>query len=79
MDKSGRMDAMGLGWVIMAAGGDRPLILQRAGGLQGIFSYVAFSPARNVAVMVATNAFDFNAALAMGNAANELLAELRPR
>jgi D-alanyl-D-alanine-carboxypeptidase/D-alanyl-D-alanine-endopeptidase len=79
MDESGRMDAMGLGWVIMAPEGDRPLILQKAGGLQGIFSYVAFSPARNVAVMVAINAFDFNAALAMGNAANELLAELAPR
>jgi D-alanyl-D-alanine-carboxypeptidase/D-alanyl-D-alanine-endopeptidase len=79
MDESGRMDAMGLGWVIMAPEGDRPLILQKAGGLQGIFSYVAFSPARNVAVMVAINAFDFNAALAMGNAANEVLAELAPR
>ncbi len=79
MDESGRMDAMGLGWVIMAPEGDRPLILQKAGGLQGIFCYVAFSPARNVAVMVAINAFDFNAALAMGNAANELLAELAPR
>jgi D-alanyl-D-alanine-carboxypeptidase/D-alanyl-D-alanine-endopeptidase len=79
MDESGRMDAMGLGWVIMAPEGDRPLILQKAGGLQGIFSYVAFSPARNVAVMVAINTFDFNAALAMGNAANDLLAELAPR
>ena len=79
MDESGHMDAMGLAWVIMAPGGDRPLILQKAGGLQGIFSYVAFAPARNIGVMVAINAFDFNAALAMGKAANDLLAELAPR
>src|SRR5208282_6923970 len=45
MDESGHMDAMGLGWVIMAPKRDRPLILQKAGGLQGVFSYVAFAPA----------------------------------
>jgi D-alanyl-D-alanine-carboxypeptidase/D-alanyl-D-alanine-endopeptidase len=79
MDESGHMDAMGLAWIIMAPEGDRPLILQKAGGLQGIFSYVAFAPARNIGVMVAINAFDFNAGLAMGKAANDLLAELAPR
>jgi D-alanyl-D-alanine-carboxypeptidase/D-alanyl-D-alanine-endopeptidase len=79
MDESGHMDAMGLAWVIMAAEGDRPLILQKAGGLQGIFSYVAFAPSRNIGVMVAVNAFDFNAGLAIGKAANDLLAELAPR
>ena len=79
MDKSGPMTAMGLGWVIMAPEGDRPLIMQKAGGLQGIFCYVAFAPSRNTGVMVAIKAFDFNAALAMGKAANDLLAELAPR
>ncbi len=79
MDESGHMDAMGLAWVIMAPEGDRPLILQKAGGLQGIFSYVAFAPARNIGVMVAINAFDFNAGMAMAKAANELIAELAPR
>ena len=49
MDESGHMDAMGLGWVIMAPKRDRPLILQKAGGLQGVFSYVAFAPARGSA------------------------------
>ena len=73
------MDAMGLGWVIMAPEGDRPLILQKAGGLQGIFSYVAFAPARNIGVMVAINTFDFNAGMAMAKAANDLIAELAPR
>jgi D-alanyl-D-alanine-carboxypeptidase/D-alanyl-D-alanine-endopeptidase len=79
MDESGHMDAMALGWVIMAPEGDRPLILQKAGGLQGIFSYVAFAPARNIGVMVAINAFEINAGLAMAKAANDLIAELAPR
>ena len=52
--------------------GDRPLILQKAGGLQGIFSYVAFAPMRNIGVMAAINAFDFNAGLAIAKAANDL-------
>ena len=63
----------------MAPEGDRPLTLQKAGGLQGIFSYVAFTPSRNIGVMVAVNAFDFNAGLAIGRVANDLLAELAPR
>jgi serine-type D-Ala-D-Ala carboxypeptidase/endopeptidase len=79
MDESGHMDAMGLGWVIMAPKGDRPLILQKAGGLQGTFSYVAFAPARNIAVIVAINAFEISAGLAMAKAANDLIAELAPR
>jgi serine-type D-Ala-D-Ala carboxypeptidase/endopeptidase len=41
---------MGLAWVIMAPEGDRPLILQKAGGLEGIFSYAAFAPSRNIDV-----------------------------
>ena len=79
MDELGHMDAMALGWVIMAPEGDRPLILQKAGGLQGAFSYVAFAPARNIGVMVAINAFEINAGLAMAKASNDLIAELAPR
>ncbi len=79
MDESGHMDAMGLGWVIMAPEGDRPLILQKAGGLQGVFSYVAFAPARGIGVCAAVNAFDVAAGLAMAKTANELVMELAPR
>ena len=79
MDEFGHMDAMGLGWVIMQAEGDRPLLLQKAGGLQGIFSYVAFAPTRNIGIMVAINSFDFSAAMAMAKTANDLIAELAPR
>jgi D-alanyl-D-alanine-carboxypeptidase/D-alanyl-D-alanine-endopeptidase len=79
MDESGHMDAMGLAWVIMAPEGDRPLILQKAGGLQGVFSYVAFAPARGIGICVAINAFDLAAGLAMAKTANDLIAELAPR
>lgn len=79
MDESGHMDAMGLGWVIMAPKRDRPLILQKAGGLQGVFSYVAFAPARGIGVYAAINAFDVAAGMAMARAANDLIVELAPR
>jgi len=70
---------MGLGWVIMMPKDDRPLILQKAGGLQGIFSYIAFAPARDMGVFVAINTFDFGAAAAMTKVANDLIATLAPR
>ena len=79
MDESGHMDAMGLAWVIMAPEGDRPLILQKAGGLQGVFSYVAFAPARGIGVCAAINAFDLDAGLAIAKTANDLVAQLAPR
>jgi D-alanyl-D-alanine-carboxypeptidase/D-alanyl-D-alanine-endopeptidase len=79
LDESGHMDAIGLGWIVMAPRGDRPLILQKAGGLQGIFSYTAFAPARGIGVFIAINKFDFNAAMVMTETANRLIAELAPR
>ena len=47
VDGEGRMDATGLGRAIHAAGGRRPRILQKVGGLQGAVSYV--SPSRRPA------------------------------
>jgi len=38
-DESGRMDGLSLAWIVMMPEGNRPLILQKAGGLQGIFCY----------------------------------------
>lgn len=78
-DESGQMDAMGLGWVAMMPGGNRPFILQKAGALQGTISYVAFAPMRDVAVFIAINKFDFSAASAMSELANNLIATLSPR
>jgi D-alanyl-D-alanine-carboxypeptidase/D-alanyl-D-alanine-endopeptidase len=79
LDESGRMDAMSLGWIVMAPRGDLPLILQKAGGLQGIFTYTAFAPTRGVGVFVAINKFDFGAATAMAGVVNHLIGELAPR
>lgn len=79
MDESGHMDAMSLAWVVMMPEGDRPLILQKAGGLQGTFSYIAFAPTRGVAAFVAINEFDFTAAMNMAEVLNEMIASLAPR
>ena len=79
MDESGHMDAMSLGWVVMMPEGNRPLILQKAGGLQGTFSYIAFAPTRGVAAFVAINTFDFSAAMGMAEAVNQMIATLAPR
>ena len=79
LDESGRMDAVSLGWIVMAPHGDLPLILQKAGGLQGIFSYTAFAPGRGVGAFIAINKFDFGAAKAMTDALNNLIGELAPR
>jgi D-alanyl-D-alanine-carboxypeptidase/D-alanyl-D-alanine-endopeptidase len=79
LDDSGRMDAIGLGWIVMQPEGNRPLILQKAGGLQGMFPYTAFSPARSIGVFVAINRFNVSTAMAMAKAANDLIGELAPR
>lgn len=78
-DESGHMDAIGLGWIVMEPHGDTPLILQKAGGLQGIFCYAAFAPTRGVGAFVAINKFDFGAAEAMAGVVNHMIAELAPR
>ncbi|HET7716141.1 MAG TPA: D-alanyl-D-alanine-carboxypeptidase/endopeptidase AmpH [Bauldia sp.] len=78
-DESGHMDAVGLGWIIMEAEGGRPLILQKAGGLQGMFVYCAFAPSRNVGAFVAINEFNFATAMEMATVVNDLIATLAPR
>jgi D-alanyl-D-alanine-carboxypeptidase/D-alanyl-D-alanine-endopeptidase len=46
LDDGGPMGAMGLGWVIVFPDGNAPLMLNKSGGLQGEFSYVAIALAR---------------------------------
>ncbi|WP_146345999.1 D-alanyl-D-alanine-carboxypeptidase/endopeptidase AmpH [Falsiphaeobacter marinintestinus] len=79
LDESGQMDAMGLGWVIMMPDGDRPLILQKAGGTNGVFSYVAFAPNRDVGVFMSINQFNFAAGIEMAELVNDLIMTLAPR
>ncbi|MGX1306838.1 D-alanyl-D-alanine-carboxypeptidase/D-alanyl-D-alanine-endopeptidase [Amorphus suaedae] len=75
-DESGHMDAVGLGWVVMERTADRPTILQKAGGMQGIFVYMAFAPAHDVGMFVAVNAYDFSAAMGMAATVNEMIGTL---
>jgi D-alanyl-D-alanine-carboxypeptidase/D-alanyl-D-alanine-endopeptidase len=79
LDESGQMDAVAFGWIVMEPHGDLPLILQKAGGLQGIFCYTAFAPTRGIGAFVAINKFDFAAAMAMASTVNHLIGELAPR
>jgi serine-type D-Ala-D-Ala carboxypeptidase/endopeptidase len=79
LDDAGQMDAMGLGWVINMPTNNRPLILQKSGGLQGSFAYLAMAPTRGVAAFFVMNEFStggFSAAVA---ATNGLIAQLAPR
>ena len=77
--ESGHMDAISLGWIVMIPHGDLPLILQKAGGLQGMFCYTAFAPTRGVGAFVAINKFDFGTAMSMAGVVNHLIGDLAPR
>jgi D-alanyl-D-alanine-carboxypeptidase/D-alanyl-D-alanine-endopeptidase len=79
LDDAGPMDAMGLGWVINMPNGNRPLILQKTGGLQGSFAYLAIAPARGVAAFFVMNAFSVGGFSAAVAATNSLVAQLAPR
>jgi D-alanyl-D-alanine-carboxypeptidase/D-alanyl-D-alanine-endopeptidase len=79
LDESGPMDAIGLGWMIIMPRGNRPLILQKAGDLQGVFSYMAFAPARGVGAFAAMSQFGFGTAAEMAKIVNEMIATLAPR
>ena len=59
--------------------GNRPLILQKAGDLQGVFSYMAFAPARGVGAFAAMSQFGFGTAAEMAKIVNEMIATLAPR
>jgi D-alanyl-D-alanine-carboxypeptidase/D-alanyl-D-alanine-endopeptidase len=79
LDESGRMDGLALAWIVMMPEGHRPLILQKAGGLQGIFCYAAFAPTRGIGAFIVISQFDVSAAAAMAMAVNDMIAALAPR
>jgi D-alanyl-D-alanine-carboxypeptidase/D-alanyl-D-alanine-endopeptidase len=79
VDDGGPMDAMGLGWVIELPTGNAPLILQKSGGLQGMFSYIAIAPTRGVGAFFVMNQFSTGGFAAGVTAINGLVAELAPR
>ena len=77
-DEAGSMDGLALGWVVMAAHGHTPLIMQKSGS-GGFMSYIAFFPSREVGLFVAVNRVDFATFSRLTKAANELPASLAPR
>jgi D-alanyl-D-alanine-carboxypeptidase/D-alanyl-D-alanine-endopeptidase len=79
LDDAGPMDAMGLGWVINMPAASRPLILQKSGGLQGSFAYLAIAPTRGVAALFVMNEFSTGGFTAAVAATNQLIAQLAPR
>ena len=79
LDDAGAMAAMALGWVVVMPQGDRPLMLNKTGGLQGEFSYVVIAPTRGVGVFVSMNALSIGGFPLMVETANKLVAELAPR
>jgi serine-type D-Ala-D-Ala carboxypeptidase/endopeptidase len=79
LDDAGPMDAMGLGWVINMPVNNRPLILQKSGGLQGSFAYLAIAPTRGVAAFFVMNQFSIGGFAAAVAATNGLITQLAPR
>jgi D-alanyl-D-alanine-carboxypeptidase/D-alanyl-D-alanine-endopeptidase len=69
----GPMDAMGLGWVINLAVGNRPLILQKSGGLQGYLCISGDSAAPGVAAFFVMNEFSTGGCTAAVAATNGLI------
>jgi D-alanyl-D-alanine-carboxypeptidase/D-alanyl-D-alanine-endopeptidase len=62
-----------------SAAGKRPLILQKSGGLQGNFAYLAIAPTRGVAAFFVLNTFSLAGFPAAVAATNDLIGELAPR
>jgi serine-type D-Ala-D-Ala carboxypeptidase/endopeptidase len=79
LDDGGPMDAMGLGWVITMPKDNRPLILEKSGGLQGFFAYVAIAPTRGVGAFFVMNQFSTGGFTAAVAAINTFVSSFTPR
>jgi D-alanyl-D-alanine-carboxypeptidase/D-alanyl-D-alanine-endopeptidase len=77
--EAGPMDAIALAWLVEAADGHRPMILQKSGGLAGFMSYIAFAPGRGVGAFVSVNRVDFGMFDDLTDGVHELIAMLAPR
>ena len=80
IDDAGPMAAMTLGgWVVQMPDGNKPLILEKTGGLQGFFTYVAIAPTRGVGAFFVMNQFNAGAFGAAVTRTNDFVASLAPR
>jgi D-alanyl-D-alanine-carboxypeptidase/D-alanyl-D-alanine-endopeptidase len=78
-DEAAPMEGLGLGWVIVAAQGIQPMLLEKSGGGAGFMSYVAFAPGRSVGVFVAVNRADFGMFGPLTDVARKVIASLVSR
>lgn len=76
MDVAGKADAIGLGWITLAAQGNTPAIIQKTGGGGGFITYVALVPSQKVAVFVALTRTPATKFSAMSDKVNALVAAL---
>lgn len=58
LDKGGPPDAIGLGWIQLAASGATPAIVQKTGGGAGFMSYMAVVPGAQVGVFAVMTRLD---------------------
>jgi serine-type D-Ala-D-Ala carboxypeptidase/endopeptidase len=78
-DEAGPMAGIGLGWIIMAAQGHLPMIVQKTGGVPGFMTYIAFAPGKDVGAFVAVTRVDFAMFPGLTAAVNALIANLVTR
>ena len=78
-DEGASMAGIGLAWVMVAAHGTQPMLLDKSGGGGGFMTYLALAPGRGVGVFVAVNRVNFSMFLALAGAADQLVGELATR
>lgn len=78
-DEGAPMAGIGLAWVMVAAHGPQPMLLEKSGGGGGFMSYVALAPGKNVGVFVAVNRVNFAMFFALAGAVNNVVGTLATR
>lgn len=76
LDHAGEADALGLGWVAMAAKNGAPAMLQKTGGGGGFLTYMVINPKHQVGVFVAMTRNQQTRGRPMIEQANKLLTAL---
>ncbi len=78
-DEAGPMAGLGLGWVMTAARGAQPMLLEKSGGGGGFMSYVAFAPGRDVGAFMVVNRVDFGMFEGLAKGVDGIIANLVTR
>ncbi|MBS0857340.1 MULTISPECIES: D-alanyl-D-alanine-carboxypeptidase/endopeptidase AmpH [unclassified Tatumella] len=76
MDVAGHADAIGMGWLHMAATDDTPALIEKTGGGGGFMTYIAMSPQHNIGVFIVVARSSASHFAPMSDGVNQLIAEL---